>query len=155
VLNVPSYPITANSAAIPFNQELLGSPDFSVSTSQFIAPTTGSYQFSFGLDLVTSAAAAAVINANLANGSPLTVTLLSNGISPVASWTFNALSTGPTTESKTGIITVNLVVGQKISLAIAQPLATLYPATPQTLAGNATADVQPYQSWFSGVYVGA
>ena len=49
---------------------------------------------------------------------------------------------------------VNLVAGHKISLTIVQPLLSLYPADPQTLAGNATTDVQPYRTWFSGVYVG-
>ena len=154
VLNVASYPVTAASANIPFNQELTGSPDFSVSTSQFVAPITGTFQFSFGVDVVTSAATAALLLANVANGSPVTVTLLSNGVTSVATWSFNASTTGPTAETHSGVATVHLVAGQKISLAISQPLVTLYPANPQTLAGNATTDVQPYRSWFSGVYVG-
>ena len=152
VLNVPSQSITAVSAAIPFNQEITGSADFNVSTSQFVAPIAGIFQFSFGLDLVTSAA---TLFANVANGSPLTVTLLSNGINSVATWNFNASEAGPTTDTKAGVVTVRLAAGQIISLAIAQPLASLYPANPQTLAGNAVIDVQPYRSWFSGVYVGA
>jgi len=154
VLNVASYPITATAAAIPFNQELLNSADFSISTSQFIAPLAGSFQFSFGLDVVTSTAAAAALALNVASGSPLTVTLLSNGVSPVATWSFNTSTEGPTAETKTGVVTVRLVAGQKISLTIAQPLASLA-ANPQTLAGNATTDVQPYRTWFAGVYVGA
>ena len=155
VLNVPSQSITAVSAAIPINQEITGSADFNVSTSQFVAPIAGIFQFSFGLDLVTSAATSALLFANVANGSPLTVTLLSNGINSVATWNFNASEAGPTTDTKAGVVTVRLAAGQIISLAIAQPLASLYPANPQTLAGNAVIDVQPYRSWFSGVYVGA
>jgi len=155
VLNVASYPVTAAAAAIPFNQELTNSPDFSVSTSQFVAPITGTFQFSFGLDVTTSAATAALLLANIANGSPLTVTLVSNGVTSLATWSFNSETGGPTAETKGGVITVNLTAGQRIALAIAQPLATLYPANPQTLAGNATTDVQPYRSWFAGVYVGA
>ena len=149
VLNAPSYTIQQTSSIIPFNQELTGSPDFNQNSGLFRVPTSGTYQFSFGLDLSTT-----LVAAPLVAGSAAVVSLVIGGTTTIAKWSFNASSTVATTETKAGVIAVPLTAGQQVSLNIQQPTALAAP-NQQTLLGNQVLNTYPWQTWFSGVYIGA